>query len=240
MASAQPGITGPLDTVPRGMPPVPGPGGQWRVPGRMPGGGRRLIPAIVAVGLAIVAVVGVVVVLQSMRGGTSTPPTTSPSSTPTSATAVSTQAQQQAATQLAGLLSQSGNDRGAVIDAVVNVENCGKALARDERTFNRAAANRDSLLTRLSNLPGRSTLPAPMISALTTGWQASAQADSDLAKWAGDEMSGCDKSKVQNDPSYQASLGPDNQATTGKQAFTRMWNPLARRYGLPTYQLEQI
>ena len=40
--------------------------------------------------------------------------------------------------------------------------------------------------------------------------------------------------------SLQASYGPDGQATTDKQAFARLWNPLARRYGLRTYQSAQL
>jgi hypothetical protein len=239
---APPGMYGPggSDTLPRGMGRVPGAGGPLS---RMPRPGRRLIPGIIAVAVAALVVVGVVVVLQSMRGNTSSPPATAPSSTPKAGAKgpASNRAQQQAATLLAGLLAQSGADRGDVIDAVVNVQECGKTLAQDEATLDRAANNRRTLLTRLGSLTGRSTLPPAMVSALTSAWQASAQADSDLAKWAGDEIGhGCHKKTVQNDPNYQASLGPDNQATTQKQAFTALWNPIARRDGLTTYQWEQI
>jgi hypothetical protein len=211
---------------------------------RMPGGGRRrLVPATIAAGMAVVVVVGVVVVLQSMRGNTSSPPTTAPSSTPKSSASApaSNQAQHQAAAQLAGLLSQSGNDRGSVINAVDDIQNCGKTLAQDEQVLARAASNRRALLTRLGSLPGRSTLPAAMVSDLTAAWQASAQDDTDLGKWAGDELAhGCHKKTVNNDPNYQASLGPDNQATNEKQSFTALWNPIARRDGLKTYQWEQL
>jgi hypothetical protein len=219
---------------------MPGGGGGMR----MPGGGRRPLPVVIAGAMVIVVVIGVVVVLQSLRGGTSSPPTTAPTSTAkssSSAAPVSRQAQRQAATQLAGLLSQSGNDRGAVIDAVVDVDSCGKTMAQDEQTLARAASNRRNLLTKLGGLPDRSTLPAAMMSALTGAWQASAQADSDLAKWAANEAGGgCRKKTVQNNPNYKASLGPDNQATTDKQSFTAQWNPIAKRYGLKTYQWEQL
>jgi hypothetical protein len=199
----------------------------------MPGGGRRLIPAIIAAAMAVLVVVGVVVVLQSMRGNTSSPPSTS-------SARASNQAQQQAATRLAGLLSQSGNDRGSVINAVEDIQNCGKTLAQDQQTLATAASNRRALLARLGTLPGRSTLPPSMLSALTAAWQASAQDDTDLSKWAGDELArGCHKKTVNNDPNYQASLGPDNQATNEKQSFTAQWNPIARRDGLKTYQWEQ-
>jgi hypothetical protein len=241
-----PGMPGMPETMPHGLPPVPGGGGPTRGGRlRMPGGSRRLIPVLIAGAMAIVVVVGVVLVLQSLGGGTSSPPAAGSTSTPKSsstaaAAPVSKQAQKQAATQLAGLLSQSGNDRGAVIDAVVDVENCGKNLAQDEKTLARAASNRNILLTKLGGLPDRSTLPASMMSALTGAWQASAQADSDLAKWATDEAGGCHKKTVQNDPNYKASLGPDSTATNDKQSFVAQWNPIATRYGLKTYQWEQL
>ena len=63
--------------------------------------------------------------------------------------------------------------------------------------------------------------------------------DADLAKWATAAASHCRKGN-QNDPNLKASYGPDGQATAGKQAFARLWNPLARKYALRTYQPEQL
>jgi hypothetical protein len=241
-AALPPGMAGRpgSDTLPRGGPAVPGAGGPLP---RIPRPGRRIVPAVIATAVAVLVVVGVVVVLRSFQGGgTSGSPTTASSSTPkATAPAASNRAQLHAASLLAGLLAQSGTDRGAVIDAVVNVEDCGKALTRDEATLARAAANRRSLLTRLGTLTDRSALPATMVSSLTSAWQASAQADSDLAMWTADEIGhACHKKTVLKDPHYQASLGPDNRATTQKQAFTALWNPMAKRDGLPAFQWEQI
>ena len=65
--------------------------------------------------------------------------------------------------------------------------------------------------------------------------------DNDLHGWAQDQISGgCNPKKVQDDPSYQASLGPDGTATSDKQAFAKAWAPIARKYGLPAYQGSQI
>jgi hypothetical protein len=191
----------------------------------------------------LVLVVATVIVV-ALRGGSSpSGPTaggTTAGSTPTASAPASSVAQQQAATQLSGLLAQSGTDRGAVIDAVVNVQNCGKGLGKDAQTFTTAANNRRSLLSRLGGLPGRSALPAAMLTDLSGAWQASAQADTDLARWAAAAAShGCHKGNA-NNASLNASYGPDNQATTGKQAFVRLWNPLARHYGLPTRQVSQL
>jgi hypothetical protein len=228
---------GPYPSGPGGsFPPGPPPGGKQRPWSRLPSG--PLTPAIIA---AVLVLVVAGVVIAAMHGNSSSSGNTAGSTgggTPTATASASAQAEKQAATQLAALLPQSGADRGKVVNAVVDVQNCGKNLAQDAATFSTAAANRQTLLTKLSALPGRAALPPAMISALNGAWQASAQADTDLSKWAQDELShGCRKSKVGNDANLKASYGPDGQATTDKQSFTRQWNPLARQYGLKTYQV---
>jgi hypothetical protein len=238
-----PGPYGPGAQYPPGPYPPGGPGGP-------PPGGRRpwsrlpsgpTTPAVIAAVLLLV-VAGVVILAMHGGSGSNSPTAGSTASaTPTTSTAANAQAEQQAANQLAALLPQSGADRGAVIDADVDVSNCGKNLAQDVSTFNKSASNRQTLLSKLGSLPGRSALPSALVTALSGAWQASAQADSDLAKWAQDELSGgCRKSKVDNDPNLKASYGPDGQATTDKQSFVQLWNPLARKYGLKTYQVGDL
>jgi hypothetical protein len=79
-----------------------------------------------------------------------------------------------------------------------------------------------------------------MIQALSSAWRASITVDQDLARWAQDEVTqGC-KQGNQGDPNLQASNGPDQQATAGKTAFVSMWNPIAARYGLTSYQTSQL
>jgi hypothetical protein len=229
-----------------------GPGGQYGPDGTPPGGGggkgllgklpfkRPLIPVAVAAGIAVVVVAALTL---SSHGG---PPAGAPGNgtaaggTPTASTSTGTTAltQQQAATSLAGLLSQSGTDHADVNAAVTNVEGC-KGLTADAQTFNKAAANRRTLLTKLAQLPGRSALPAAMISNLTNGWQASATVDAALAKWATSEAGHCKKDDTKN-PNYSASLPFDSKATNGKSAFVGQWNGLARKYGLSVYQPSQI
>jgi hypothetical protein len=230
-----------------------GPDGQYYGPDGPPSGGGRgkallgklpfkrpLIPVAVAAGIAIVVVAALTL---SSHGG---PPAGAPgngsaaAATPTASSATGTTAltQQQAATSLAGLLSQSGTDHSDVNAAVSNVEGC-TGLAADAQEFSKAAANRGTLLSKLAQLPGRSALPAAMISNLTTGWQASATVDADLAKWATSEAGHCKKNDFKN-PNYAASLPFDSKATNGKTAFVGQWNALARKYHLSVYQPSQI
>ena len=148
--------------------------------------------------------------------------------------------EQQAATQLAGLLSQSGHDASSIATAYDDVNACGPRLAQDAQTFSSGATSRQQLLTQLSTMPGRSALPADMLQTLTTAWQASITADQDYGQWAQDEASGSCKKNDHSDPHFTAANAPDIKATSQKEVFLRQWNPIASKYGLPTYQWYQI
>jgi hypothetical protein len=79
-----------------------------------------------------------------------------------------------------------------------------------------------------------------MLQDLTSAWQASAQVDTDLARWTQDNIArGCHRSS-RSDTSLRASYIPEGRATAGKRAFATHWNPIARQYGLTTYQRNQL
>ncbi|HET9968715.1 MAG TPA: hypothetical protein VFQ68_10790, partial [Streptosporangiaceae bacterium] len=97
------------------------------------------------------------------------------------------------------------------------------------------------LLSRLASMPGRSQLPAAMLQDLTSAWQASAQVDTDLARWAQDNATrGCHHHRGRPDAFLRASGTPEARATVAKRAFAARWNPIARQYGLTTYQRNQL
>ena len=246
-----------------------GPGGQYGMPGQYGGGqfgpdgspadgqkrpltfGRFTLPRsplILAIaGAAVVAIIATVAIL-SLSGSPSSPSATPTASTgagttPTatsSAAAGQSPTERAAAGQLAALLKQSGSDHAAVTDAVLNVEGCGKNLGKSAQTFTTSAANRETLLARLADLPGRGSLPAAMISDLSSAWEASASVDTDLAKWANHAATaGCHGGDL-NYSSYKASISDDTPATDGKEKFVAAWNPLAKQDGLPAYQASQL
>jgi hypothetical protein len=204
------------------------------------GGPRRprrprgpLVPVIVAA--ALVAVVAGVVIFRALSGGTSTGATSS-----TTPSASSQDARRQAAVRLSGLLAQSVTDRAAVTGAAEDVRGCGPSLGQDARIFARSASSRQHLLSLLASLPGRPLLPAAMLQALTSAWQASAQVDTDLARWTQDNIArGCHHSS-RSDASLRASYVPEDRATAGKRAFAPLWNQIARQYGLTTYQWNHL
>jgi hypothetical protein len=148
--------------------------------------------------------------------------------------------EQQAAQSLSTLLSQSVLDRSEINAASNDVTSCGPSLSQDSQTFDTASSSRQSLITQLSALPGASAFSPEMIQSLTSAWQASEQVDQDYANWANSEYeNGC----VPNDTSntyYQEAVTPNQEATTDKQTFANLWNPIATKYGLPTYQWNQL
>jgi hypothetical protein len=194
---------------------------------------RPLVPVIVAA--ALVAVVAGIVIFWAHPGSTAASGTTG-----TTPSASSQDARRQAAVRLSGLLAQSVTDRAAVTGAAEDVRGCGPSLHQDARTFTRAASSRQHLLSRLASLPGRSELPPALLRNLTTAWQASAQVDTDLARWAADTMARHCHHNSRSDAGLRASFVPESQATVGKHAFARLWNPVARGYGLTTYQPSQL
>ncbi len=236
-----------------GPPGLYGPGGQYGPDGTPIADQKRpltfgkitlprspLVPTIAVAALVVIAVTALVLSSSSSPG--SSPGTAAGGATSTaksSANASGGAAQPQAAKALSGLLAQSGTDRTNVIDAYSNVQDCGKNLTQDAQIFRADAENRRSLLAKLTVMPDRSALSSAMLSDLTSGWEASATVDDDLAKWA-DAAAGHCKGGDMNNPNLKASLAYDGAATDGKVAFTELWNPLARKDGLPTYQNTQI
>ena len=194
---------------------------------------RPLVPVIVVT--ALVALVAGALIFRAHSGSTAasgTAGTTPPAS--------SQDARRQAAVRLSGLLARSVTDRAAVVDAAMDVRGCGPSLRQDAQTFASAASSRQHLLSRLGSLPGRSLLPAAMLQDLTGAWQASAQVDTDLAQWAGGKIArGCHPDS-RSDARLRASDVPEGRATVSKRAFASRWNPMARRYGLTTYQPNQL
>lgn len=220
-----------------GEPPYGGPGGPRRRGGLKSRG--PLIPALAIGAVAVIAIVALL--LASHSSGSSSSSTAANGATGgTGSSAGAPAARQQAAHELAGLLAQSGNDHSAVNAAVGDVEAC-QSLRDARGTFGTSARNRETLLAKLGSLPHRAALPASLLQELTIAWQASAQVDNDLHDWAQDEISGgCHPKKVLSDPKYQASLGPDNTASSHKAEFAQGWAPIARQYGLPAYSYDQI
>ena len=191
--------------------------------GRLPFGSKGPVILLAAAGAIVVIVVAAILLSSHGKTAANAGSSTSASGTPTGTSSASATAktQHQAATSLSALLSQSGGDRADVSAAYTDVSTCGKNLAKDAAMFNKAAANRRTLLGKLAKLPGRSALSTEMLTDLTNAWQASATVDADLAKWATDEAGHCNKKQVLKDKNYIAATSAPQQRGDQQQERVR-------------------
>ncbi len=135
-------------------------------------------------------------------------------------------------------LAQSASVRPAVQTAITSVQNCSESPSSAEATFQQAISTRQNILQGLGTLDV-SSLPngAQLVSALTSAMQNSLNADNDYHAWLADLVSSgaaCGSNPSQ-DPNYVAAGNADSAATTSKEAFVAIWDPMAPRYGQQTY-----
>jgi hypothetical protein len=205
------------------------------------------VPLIAAVGVGI-AVLGIGAgALLSGGGGSgtgndktvsATAPATDGSASPSADPA------RQQAVELDKLLADSGNSRSTVIRAYANVKACNN-LGQAAKDLRDAAGQRNQLVTRLTGLQV-DELPdhAALTSALTQAWQASASADNHYAAWA-DQIarkkgSLCKKGQARPTAQTQAGNRASGVASTQKVQAAKLWNAIARTYGLTERQPIQL
>jgi hypothetical protein len=222
------------------------------------GGARRKLSPGVLIGIVVAGcVVAGLVVGGLMNGGggggdktadtastgssqTSTSPSTSASGSGDSA---ADSAAKQQAQGLDALLKTSGNSRSSVVSAVESIKNCNNLgpAATDLRS---AATQRTGLVGRLKGLPV-DKLPQhdELTQALTKAWQASAAADGHYAAWADQAAhnpSVCKGGHARTTGEAQDGNRESGTATEQKKRAVRLWNTIAKQYGLTERQYSQL
>ncbi|MFC8347745.1 hypothetical protein [Streptomyces sp. NPDC057280] len=209
---------------------------------------RSRVPAIAAVGIGIAVLgIGAGALLASGGGddkGDDNKPVsaTAPASDGGSASP-STDAAKEQAVALDKLLADSGDSRASVISAVGNVKAC-KDLGQAATDLRDAAGQRNELVTSLSGL-SVDQLPhhTELTTALTKAWKASASADNHYAAWA-DQVAankkGCKKGQARSTPQTLAGNQASGEATTQKKTAARLWNAIAKKYGLTERTYTQL
>ncbi|WP_442480583.1 hypothetical protein [Streptomyces africanus] len=250
---SEPGAESPAaatQQIPRFEQPEPQPSYAPPGGGRSGRGGRTgsRVPVIAAVGIGIAVLgIGAGALLAGGGGGdddggdnnktvaASAPATdgsASPSADPARAQAV----------ELDKLLADSGDSRSTVINAVADVKGCDN-LAQAAKDLRDAAEQRNQLVTRLSGITV-DKLPdhAALTTALTKAWQASASADNHYAAWADQTAGkkGCKKGQARVTGQTQAGNRASGVASTEKAKAARLWNGIAKKYGLTERQPTQL
>lgn len=226
-------------------------------------GGRRRLSPKVLIGIVVAGcvVTGLVVggLLNSGGGGadnagdkTSSPTASAPATG--AATAGSTgdgdstggtadSAAKQQAQALDSLLQSSGSSRSSVVNAVGSVKNCDN-LAGSASALRSASGQRTGLVTKLGTLSvDKLSGHADLTDALTKAWQASAAADSHYANWADQVRRNhklCKDGHARFTAEVQAGDRSSGAATQQKKRAVRLWNAIARQYGLTQRQFSQL
>lgn len=212
------------------------------------GRSRRLSgPALAGIVIAGCAVVGLILGAAMTGGGEEDGPQAGPAESaspdggesgqpPAGAGGAEAQAK-----QLSRLLGDSNASRSAVIRSVENIKKCDE-LGRAARELRQAAQQRNNLVDRLKQLT-LDTLPQyqELTEALTTAWQASAEADRHYAAWA-DEVAGegCSGGSAPTTDRLSEANAASGEATEAKEQAAGLWNPTARKYGLPERKVTQL
>jgi serine/threonine protein kinase len=218
--------------------------------GTSDGGRRRRNIVLIALAVALVAaLVGGLTWTLTSKGG-SGPSTTVPDIStsghpPGSASASQNRpAAADQAKSLDQLLDRSADSRRMVVSAVNATQACTSpaSVSAATGTLRDAAEQRSALISELnaldlSQVPGS----ADATTKLRAAWQHSADADSAYAAWAaGMEKGGCTPGSAPHDSNWRAGSEASAQATSAKNAFIEKWNPIAKRYGLPTRASDRI
>ncbi|PJE97653.1 hypothetical protein CUT44_10955 [Streptomyces carminius] len=226
-------------------------GGHDPLGNAVPGGGRRGLPRAALVGLVVAGLVAAGLAAGAALGGgdddpaearpqtKASAPAKGAESAPASPTADPAKAQAEA---LDELLADSGASRSAVIRSVENIRKCEK-LKQAAADLRDAARQRNGLVTRLDELE-IDGLPdhRALADALTEAWRASAEADDHYAAWA-DQVAGkkgCRKGKARGTGRTAQGNRASGEATAAKKEAAGLWNPTARKYGLPERQFSEL
>ena len=207
--------------------PVSGPGGpDPEQPGRRPGV-VRLILAVAAVAIVAAAAAGVAHTSRPIRG---TPAVSSPAASSAPPSSPSTLAPRQAAA-LNKLLGSSTATRKALQSAVNQVGRCTN-LSGAVAAIQNVVDQRSSQYHQASDLPTATpAIGAIVKSDLVTALRDSLDADRDYLTWARQQLdNGC--APTAQSGAYNAAYHADQQADVAKEAFARVWNPVAARYGI--------
>ena len=164
---------------------------------------------------------------------------TAPATSPAANSATVTQPSGAAAmATLGSYLARSASVRSTVQPAITGVQQCSESPASGEATLQQAIDTRQDILNALPTL-SVSGLPngSQLVSALTTVMQDSIAADKDYQGWMRDFASSgspCGSNPSQ-DLNYAAAVNVSGSATTAKNAFVAIWDPMAPRYGQQSY-----
>src|SRR2546421_311406 len=195
--------------------------------------GRSMMWLVVLIAV-LVLLAGAGVAIWKLAGSKHLPVaggTTHPSSAPASSAAgADGKTEAQTIDQLLNASSASRQKLGPALTAVDACNNVNGAIT----TLQQVTAERQNQVTQgqqlaVDQLSNGKQVQAALVAALTSSWQA----DQKYTAWAqGVAQNGC-SGHAPHDANYTGAQAASGSATTAKQQFVSLWNPVAQAYGLP-------
>jgi hypothetical protein len=146
------------------------------------------------------------------------------------------------ATSIESILAQSVAQRGKLVQVLAATENgCSNPVAQAKEQVAAVAAGRESLLTKTKALPAPTPQAKKIKGLLARALASSLAANRHYTAWVGGlaGASPCPGPTASNEE-FKAAGAASVQASAAKQAFTKAFNPLARRLGQKTWSADAI
>ena len=173
---------------------------------------------------------------STSAAGSARPAATAPRATaaPSAARPRPAPAGRLAATTVSTDIATSVSARKLIGPANTHIADC-RASAADVAALDRAATIRTGLVTDLGRLDVHALAGGTaVVSRLRTAWTYSARADSAYAAWGRHHLGCHGHAKTAGDRDWTRAQHNDALSTATKKDAVTLWNPIARRYHLPT------
>jgi hypothetical protein len=142
------------------------------------------------------------------------------------------------AARIDGLLSDSGDARSGLGDAIAVVSRCdrGGVAVIGRITASRREQLAQARVLKVDALAGGTELRQILVEALSF----SHKADAAFLSWASRHLDGGCRRTIAKDPDYRAGLARSKDAGAAKLRFVQVWRPIAAAYDLAERKVDEI
>jgi hypothetical protein len=138
------------------------------------------------------------------------------------------------ASAIDALLNASSASRNQLAPALNQIETCGDWDYADKTLQQIVAQRTDQVRQGQALAVDGLTNGAQLKSALVQALNYSLQADQSFAAWLATVRTTPCNGHAAHEANYNAAQSASSSATTSKQTFVALWNPVAAQYGLPS------
>jgi hypothetical protein len=152
-----------------------------------------------------------------------------------------TGSEQAEVTQITPEIQQSASARKTVLRATGAVGRCTMVPSTGISLMNQAISQRQNVIGRFGSLSVNAIPDGhAMLADLKRVLQRSITADRGFIGWMQDIQAATCPVNTSTDASYQQGFRASTRAVTAKKEFLALWNPIARKFGQPTFTSSEI